>query len=199
MTFIGWIQIVLYCAIVVGITPVLGAYMTRVFMGERTVLSAVLHPVEVAGQAAALDLASNGRAFLGLAAGAWLDRLGLERQRPLTAIRETWEIVRRLLAGDRSGFRGELFSLAPGNGLAYEPLRPAVERNECGSIRRVSLSAATGDGLELLRLALVEAAEGRKAAAGGDGRTDAQAGPAAPMRADDPPASPDDVRFGAPR
>ena len=40
MTVIGWIQIILYCAIIVAIVPVLGAYMTRVFNGERTVLSA---------------------------------------------------------------------------------------------------------------------------------------------------------------
>ena len=36
MTVIGWIQILLYCAIIVAITPVLGGYMTRVFNGERT-------------------------------------------------------------------------------------------------------------------------------------------------------------------
>jgi potassium-transporting ATPase potassium-binding subunit len=48
MTVIGWIQILLYCAIIVAITPVLGAYMTRVFNGERTFLSPVLRPVEVA-------------------------------------------------------------------------------------------------------------------------------------------------------
>jgi K+-transporting ATPase ATPase A chain len=47
MTVIGWIQILLYCAIIVAITPVLGAYMTRVFNGERTFLSPVLRPVEV--------------------------------------------------------------------------------------------------------------------------------------------------------
>ena len=35
MTPLGWIQILLYCAIIVAITPVLGAYMTRVFSGER--------------------------------------------------------------------------------------------------------------------------------------------------------------------
>jgi K+-transporting ATPase ATPase A chain len=29
MTTIGWIQILLYCAIIVALTPVLGAYMTR--------------------------------------------------------------------------------------------------------------------------------------------------------------------------
>jgi K+-transporting ATPase ATPase A chain len=46
MTVIGWIQILLYCAIIVALTPVLGAYMTRVFNGERTFLSPVLRPVE---------------------------------------------------------------------------------------------------------------------------------------------------------
>src|SRR5262245_51718369 len=47
MTVIGWIQIMLYCAIIVAIVPFLGAYMTRVFNGERTFLSPVLRPVEV--------------------------------------------------------------------------------------------------------------------------------------------------------
>jgi K+-transporting ATPase ATPase A chain len=48
MTALGWIQILLYCAIIVAITPVLGAYMTRVFNGERTFLTPVLRPVELA-------------------------------------------------------------------------------------------------------------------------------------------------------
>src|SRR6266404_1946305 len=48
MTTIGWVQILLYCAIIVALTPVLGAYMTRVFNGERTLLSPVLRPVEAA-------------------------------------------------------------------------------------------------------------------------------------------------------
>jgi potassium-transporting ATPase potassium-binding subunit len=46
MTIIGWIQILLYCAIIIAITPVLGGYMTRVFNGERTFLSPILRPVE---------------------------------------------------------------------------------------------------------------------------------------------------------
>jgi K+-transporting ATPase ATPase A chain len=48
MTVIGWIQILLYCAIIVAIIPVLGAYMTRVFNGERTFLSPVFRPIETA-------------------------------------------------------------------------------------------------------------------------------------------------------
>ncbi|HEY6832034.1 MAG TPA: potassium-transporting ATPase subunit KdpA [Pseudolabrys sp.] len=48
MTVIGWIQILLFCAIIVVITPSLGGYMTRVFNGERTFLSPVLRPIEAA-------------------------------------------------------------------------------------------------------------------------------------------------------
>jgi potassium-transporting ATPase potassium-binding subunit len=48
MTAIGWTQILIYCAIIIAITPVLGGYMTRVFNGERTFLSPILRPVEVA-------------------------------------------------------------------------------------------------------------------------------------------------------
>src|SRR5262245_61804376 len=46
MTAIGWIQIILYCAIIVALVKPLGWYMTRVFNGERTFLSPVLRPVE---------------------------------------------------------------------------------------------------------------------------------------------------------
>ena len=46
MTVTGWVQIALYCAIIVALTPLLGAYITRVFNGERTLLSPLLRPVE---------------------------------------------------------------------------------------------------------------------------------------------------------
>ncbi len=48
MTTIGWIQILLYCAIVCALVKPLGGYMTRVFNGERTFLTSVLRPVEAA-------------------------------------------------------------------------------------------------------------------------------------------------------
>ncbi|HEY0105291.1 MAG TPA: potassium-transporting ATPase subunit KdpA, partial [Rhizomicrobium sp.] len=46
MTVNGWIQIAVYCAIVIAITKPLGGYMTRVFDGERTALSFLLRPIE---------------------------------------------------------------------------------------------------------------------------------------------------------
>jgi 5,10-methylenetetrahydromethanopterin reductase len=95
----------------------------RVRVGPAALNSSTLHPVELAGQAAALDLASGGRAYLGLVAGAWLDRLGLETTAPVDRMRETAEIIHRLFAGDVSGFRGSHFTLASGAGFEYEPFR----------------------------------------------------------------------------
>lgn len=46
MTLNGWIQIAIYCAIVLLLVRPLGGYMTRVFAGERTFLSPILRPVE---------------------------------------------------------------------------------------------------------------------------------------------------------
>ena len=98
----------------------------RVRLGPAALNPQTLHPVEIAGQIAALDLASRGRAYLGLVTGSWLEQLGLDERRPLSRLREAVEVVRRLLAGDRSGFSGERFRLAAGAGLAYEPLRGEV-------------------------------------------------------------------------
>ena len=47
MTANGWIQILIFCAIIVALVAPLGAYMTRVFNGERTFLSPVLRPIEI--------------------------------------------------------------------------------------------------------------------------------------------------------
>ena len=42
----GWIQIALTLLIVVAITPLLGGYMARVFLDQRTLLDPVLNPIE---------------------------------------------------------------------------------------------------------------------------------------------------------
>ena len=98
----------------------------RVRVGPSCLNPFTVHPVELAGQTAALDRASRGRAFLGLAAGAWLESLAVDRSSPAVAVAEAWEIVRRLLAGDDSGFAGTRFSLPAGARLRYEVERAEV-------------------------------------------------------------------------
>jgi len=46
MTLNGWIQILIFCGIVILLIKPLGAYMTRVFGGERTLLSPLFAPLE---------------------------------------------------------------------------------------------------------------------------------------------------------
>jgi K+-transporting ATPase ATPase A chain len=46
MTLNGWLQILLYCGIIIALVKPLGGYMTRIFSGERTFLSPVLVPIE---------------------------------------------------------------------------------------------------------------------------------------------------------
>ena len=98
----------------------------RLRLGPAALNPFTVHPYEIAGQIAMLDLASAGRAYLGLAKGAWLDELGIEEGRPLQGLREAVDVVAKLLAGDETGIAGERFRLAPGITLAYRRERPRV-------------------------------------------------------------------------
>ncbi len=98
----------------------------RIRLGAACLNPYTLHPVEIAGQVAALDAASAGRAYLGLARGTWLAQLGLGQQRPLTRLAETLDVVRLLLAGDDRGYAGREFTVAPGTVLRYRPHRASV-------------------------------------------------------------------------
>jgi potassium-transporting ATPase potassium-binding subunit len=42
----GFVQIAIFCALIVAVTPVLGGYMAHVFRGERTFLDPVMGPLE---------------------------------------------------------------------------------------------------------------------------------------------------------
>jgi 5,10-methylenetetrahydromethanopterin reductase len=90
------------------------AATSRVRVGPSCLNPYTTHPLEIAAQAAALDAASGGRAYLGLARGAWLDRLGIAQVRPLRALREAAALAETLLRGDDGGYAGEIFSVEPG-------------------------------------------------------------------------------------
>src|SRR5205823_3174516 len=96
----------------------------RARLGPAALNPYTLHPVEIAGQIAALDMACEGHAYLGLARGSWLEAVGIRPDRPVTRLRECVHIVRALLAGETDGFVGSVFSLAAGRQLEYRPRRP---------------------------------------------------------------------------
>ncbi|MDQ2961341.1 MAG: LLM class flavin-dependent oxidoreductase, partial [Candidatus Dormibacteraeota bacterium] len=103
----------------------IAAATSRVRIGAACQNPLLTHPVEIAGQVAALDLASGGRAYVGLARGAWLDGLGVDTSRPIARLADSAEIIRRLLAGDDSGYAGDVLGVAPGVRLQFAlPARP---------------------------------------------------------------------------
>lgn len=101
-------------------------HLRRARLGPAALNPFTVHPVEIAGQTALLDLATNGRAYLGLARGAWLDQLGVRPRYPLRTLREAVLVVKHLLAGREEPFEGRVFTLPRGARLQYERARPDV-------------------------------------------------------------------------
>ncbi len=99
---------------------------SRVRLGAACWNPYTLHPYEIAGQVAALDAASNGRAYCGLAKGTWLDRVGITQDRPIGHLRAAADLIAALLAGRTDGLESDLFPLAPDTTLRYPILRPRV-------------------------------------------------------------------------
>jgi 5,10-methylenetetrahydromethanopterin reductase len=98
----------------------------RVALGPAAVNPFTCHPLNIAGHAALIDEASGGRAYLGLARGAWLDFLDVEPRRPVRALREAFECVRHLLRRSREPYRGAVFRLAGGDSLRWTIARPEL-------------------------------------------------------------------------
>lgn len=80
----------------------------RIEIGTGILNPYTLHPAEMAMLAATLDELSGNRFNLGLAAGAgdFLHWVGVEQKRPLAAMRESIQVIRGLLAGERVPLTG---------------------------------------------------------------------------------------------
>lgn len=102
------------------------AATSRVRLGPACWNPYSMHPYEIAGQLACLDLASQGRAYLGLARGSWLGSVGIEQPRPVSTVREAALAARALLDGEGRGFEGEIFFIEPGTTVRYPTQRPCV-------------------------------------------------------------------------
>jgi 5,10-methylenetetrahydromethanopterin reductase len=85
----------------------------RVRLGTGITSPFTRHPAVTASAVATLDELSGGRAFLGLGAGGTLTLapMVIERQKPLTAVREMLQAIRPLLRGELVTFNGEIVKL----------------------------------------------------------------------------------------
>jgi 5,10-methylenetetrahydromethanopterin reductase len=98
----------------VALAGAAGAATERVAIGLGVVNPYTRHPALLAMEAAALAGIAPGRVVLGLGASnrRWIeDQMAIPFKTPLRAVRETVEIVRRLLGGERLTYGGECFTL----------------------------------------------------------------------------------------
>lgn len=90
-------------------------------LGPAVVNPYLRHPAVIAGEIALLNEAAQGRAYLGIGKGAFFEVLEMEQARPLTTVRETVTYVKRLLAGDRTPFAGQMFRATENAYLRWQP------------------------------------------------------------------------------
>ena len=94
-------------------------------LGVAAVNPFTCHPINIAGNIALIDEAAGGRAYLGLARGAWLDFVGVQPRQPVAALAEALRCVRHLLRRDPAPLAGDFFPLAGGDALRWPILRSA--------------------------------------------------------------------------
>ena len=88
-------------------------HIERARLGPAGIPPSRMHPLDIAAQTALLaDLAAGG-VYIGLVRGGWLADHGIsELEPPIRAIREAIEIIRKLLAGQSTGYDGHVYKIA---------------------------------------------------------------------------------------
>src|SRR3989449_1124262 len=113
----------------ISLLGALAARTQRIRLGTGIVNVFSRTPTLLGQTAATLDLISNGRFILGLGTSGhqvvsgWH---GMRFDRPLQRMRETVEIVRRVLRQERLRFDGQIFTLDQGLKLLVRPIRATV-------------------------------------------------------------------------
>ncbi|MFX1564724.1 MAG: 5,10-methylenetetrahydromethanopterin reductase [Promethearchaeota archaeon] len=96
------------------ILSLLANYTNSIMIGPGVTNPYLINPVQTASTLMSLDNLSDGRAMLGIGAGdkITLNLLGIERTKPLTAVKESAEIFRTIFdTGKIKDFNGEVFSV----------------------------------------------------------------------------------------
>ncbi|MDE2638248.1 MAG: LLM class flavin-dependent oxidoreductase [Chloroflexota bacterium] len=88
-------------------------HIERARLGPAGIPPSRMHPLDIAAQTALLADLAKGGVYIGLVRGGWLADHGIrELDPPITAIRETVDIIRVLLAGESAHYDGRVFQIA---------------------------------------------------------------------------------------
>jgi len=104
------------------ILSLLANYTNTIMIGPGVTNPYLINPVQTASTLMSLDNLSDGRAILGIGAGdkITLNLLGIDREKPLTAVKESTQIFRTIFdTGKIKDFNGEVFTVKKAN-VAFE-------------------------------------------------------------------------------
>ena len=96
-----------------GPLMLMAPHIERARLGPAGIPPSRIHPLDIAAQTALLaDLAAGG-VYIGLVRGGWLADHGItELNPPIAALRESIDIIRKLLAGESAGYSGRVYQIA---------------------------------------------------------------------------------------
>jgi 5,10-methylenetetrahydromethanopterin reductase len=107
------------------ILSAIAAATERIEIGTCILNPYSVDPSEIAMMAATLDELSGGRFNLGFAAGAgeFLKWIGIPQEKPLTAVRESIDVMNRLTSGERAEMQGGFLHWTDEAYLRFQPKR----------------------------------------------------------------------------
>jgi probable F420-dependent oxidoreductase len=134
-----------------AILPAIAAVTERIRIGPLVAPTSVHHPAVLANRAATIDHVSNGRMVLGIGAGWQINEhhaYGIELQEPgqrVTRFDEAIQIIRSLLANERTDFHGEYYDItdAPADPKPVQSPLPILVGT--GSPRMLRITARHAD------------------------------------------------------
>ena len=100
----------------------------KVKLGNTILNPYSIDPSELATYVATLDELSGKRAVVGISAGhpRFLEWIGIHADKPLTKTKESIEIIRKLLAGERVAYKGTQFNWNDQSYMRFDPVRKNV-------------------------------------------------------------------------
>jgi len=123
-------------------------YTNKITFGPGVTNPYLVNPVITAQAVATLNELAPGRVVLGIGAGdkTTLDSVGVEMQKPLTAIQEAIEIVTKLINGETVAYKGEVFKTA-GAKFLFKPKGKIPIYVGAQGPKMLALAGKIGDGV----------------------------------------------------
>lgn len=123
-------------------------YTNRIKFGPGVTNPYMIHPIMTAQSMATLNEMAPGRVACGLGTGdkTTLDMVGIERTKPLAAVKEAVQIIREITAGKTVKLAGEVFKVA-GARMNFKSICPIPIFIGAQGPKMLSLAAEIGDGV----------------------------------------------------